>query len=122
MFKPHLLITPSSKTEALRLTEVKQSENASCLGSNRCSSKCIRKRGSLWAISDLPPVVVPRVDAQTAQEAPGTVQPVGPAAAGSDLSNDGDLNVGMRILGKKRTKTWHKGTLIAIQTVGTSRA
>ncbi|KFQ98814.1 Histone-lysine N-methyltransferase SETDB1, partial [Nipponia nippon] len=39
-------------------------------------------------------------------------------AAGSDLSNDGDLNVGMRILGKKRTKTWHKGTLIAIQTVG----
>ncbi|KFW12466.1 Histone-lysine N-methyltransferase SETDB1, partial [Fulmarus glacialis] len=37
---------------------------------------------------------------------------------GSDLSNDGDLNVGMRILGKKRTKTWHKGTLIAIQTVG----
>ncbi|KFR11359.1 Histone-lysine N-methyltransferase SETDB1, partial [Opisthocomus hoazin] len=31
---------------------------------------------------------------------------------------DGDLNVGMRILGKKRTKTWHKGTLIAIQTVG----
>ncbi|KFQ66324.1 Histone-lysine N-methyltransferase SETDB1, partial [Pelecanus crispus] len=38
--------------------------------------------------------------------------------AGSDLSNDGDLNVGMRILGKKRTKTWHKGTLIAIQTVG----
>ncbi|KFZ65349.1 Histone-lysine N-methyltransferase SETDB1, partial [Podiceps cristatus] len=40
------------------------------------------------------------------------------ALAGSDLSNDGDLNVGMRILGKKRTKTWHKGTLIAIQTVG----
>ncbi|KFP94358.1 Histone-lysine N-methyltransferase SETDB1, partial [Haliaeetus albicilla] len=38
--------------------------------------------------------------------------------AGSDLSNDGDLSVGMRILGKKRTKTWHKGTLIAIQTVG----
>ncbi|KFP19198.1 Histone-lysine N-methyltransferase SETDB1, partial [Egretta garzetta] len=38
--------------------------------------------------------------------------------AANDLSNDGDLNVGMRILGKKRTKTWHKGTLIAIQTVG----
>ncbi|KFW95472.1 Histone-lysine N-methyltransferase SETDB1, partial [Phalacrocorax carbo] len=32
--------------------------------------------------------------------------------------NDGDLKVGMRILGKKRTKTWHKGTLIAIRTVG----
>ncbi|KFV63730.1 Histone-lysine N-methyltransferase SETDB1, partial [Dryobates pubescens] len=38
--------------------------------------------------------------------------------AGSELSKDGDLNLGMRILGKKRTKTWHKGTLIAIQTVG----
>ncbi|KFO90974.1 Histone-lysine N-methyltransferase SETDB1, partial [Buceros rhinoceros silvestris] len=40
------------------------------------------------------------------------------ALAGSSLSSDGDLNVGMAILGKKRTKTWHKGTLIAIQTVG----
>ncbi|XP_060249092.1 histone-lysine N-methyltransferase SETDB1 isoform X1 [Meriones unguiculatus] len=35
-----------------------------------------------------------------------------------ELSKDGDLIVNMRILGKKRTKTWHKGTLIAIQTVG----
>lgn len=61
-------------------------------------------------------VATPRVDAQTPWEAPGTVQPVG-----SDLSSDGDLSIGMRILGKKRTKTWHKGTLIAIQTVGMSR-
>ncbi|XP_054038478.1 histone-lysine N-methyltransferase SETDB1 isoform X2 [Rissa tridactyla] len=60
-------------------------------------------------------------DAQTPQETPGSAQPVGPAAAGSDLSNDGDLNVGMRILGKKRTKTWHKGTLIAIQTVAAGK-
>ncbi|XP_074709038.1 histone-lysine N-methyltransferase SETDB1 isoform X4 [Strix uralensis] len=60
-------------------------------------------------------------DAQTPQETPDTAQPVGPAAAGSDLSTDGDLNVGMRILGKKRTKTWHKGTLIAIQTVGAGK-
>ncbi|XP_053526155.1 histone-lysine N-methyltransferase SETDB1 isoform X2 [Artibeus jamaicensis] len=35
-----------------------------------------------------------------------------------ELSKDGDLIVNMRILGKKRTKTWHKGTLIAISTVG----
>eukprot|EP00073_Rattus_norvegicus_P042101 XP_008771927.1 PREDICTED: histone-lysine N-methyltransferase SETDB1-like isoform X1 [Rattus norvegicus] len=35
-----------------------------------------------------------------------------------ELSKDGDLIVSMRILGKKRTKTRHKGTLIAIQTVG----
>ncbi|XP_004689607.1 PREDICTED: histone-lysine N-methyltransferase SETDB1 isoform X1 [Condylura cristata] len=35
-----------------------------------------------------------------------------------ELSKDGDLIVSMRILGKKRTKTWHKGTLVAIQTVG----
>ncbi|NWT20992.1 SETB1 methyltransferase, partial [Vireo altiloquus] len=40
---------------------------------------------------------------------------------GNDLNTDGDLKVGMRILGKKRTKTWHKGTLIAIQTVGTGK-
>ncbi|NXS78416.1 SETB1 methyltransferase, partial [Erpornis zantholeuca] len=42
-------------------------------------------------------------------------------APGNDLNTDGDLKVGMRILGKKRTKTWHKGTLIAIQTVGTGK-
>ncbi|XP_053561468.1 histone-lysine N-methyltransferase SETDB1 [Bombina bombina] len=36
----------------------------------------------------------------------------------NDMSKDGDLVVGMRILGKKRTKTWHKGTLISIQCVG----
>ncbi|KAM9264590.1 histone-lysine N-methyltransferase SETDB1 isoform 4-T4 [Morus bassanus] len=60
-------------------------------------------------------------DAQTPQETPGALQPIGPAASGSDLSNDGDLKVGMRILGKKRTKTWHKGTLIAIRTVGAGK-
>ncbi|XP_069074628.1 histone-lysine N-methyltransferase SETDB1 isoform X1 [Pleurodeles waltl] len=38
-----------------------------------------------------------------------------------DISKDGDLIVGMRILGKKRTKTWHKGTLIAIQNVGAGK-
>uniref|UniRef100_A0A452E571 Histone-lysine N-methyltransferase SETDB1 n=1 Tax=Capra hircus TaxID=9925 RepID=A0A452E571_CAPHI len=38
-----------------------------------------------------------------------------------ELSKDGDLVVSMRILGKKRTKTWHKGTLIAIQTVGSGK-
>ncbi|XP_077176107.1 histone-lysine N-methyltransferase SETDB1 isoform X2 [Paroedura picta] len=37
---------------------------------------------------------------------------------GCEITQDGDLTVGDRILGKKRTKTWHKGTLIAIQTVG----
>ncbi|XP_015740190.1 histone-lysine N-methyltransferase SETDB1 isoform X1 [Coturnix japonica] len=58
-------------------------------------------------------------DAQTPQQAPAALQPSGPAVG--DLSNDGDLKVGMRILGKKRTKTWHKGTLIAIQTVGAGK-
>uniref|UniRef100_H9GIB6 SET domain bifurcated histone lysine methyltransferase 1 n=1 Tax=Anolis carolinensis TaxID=28377 RepID=H9GIB6_ANOCA len=37
---------------------------------------------------------------------------------GCELMQEGDLTVGDRVLGKKRTKTWHKGTLIAIQTVG----
>uniref|UniRef100_A0A8D0GCM3 SET domain bifurcated histone lysine methyltransferase 1 n=1 Tax=Sphenodon punctatus TaxID=8508 RepID=A0A8D0GCM3_SPHPU len=34
---------------------------------------------------------------------------------------DGDLAVGDRVLGKKRTKTWHRGTLIAIQAVGAGK-
>ncbi|XP_054035325.1 histone-lysine N-methyltransferase SETDB1, partial [Dryobates pubescens] len=55
------------------------------------------------------------------QEAPGPASPWALQQAGSELSKDGDLNLGMRILGKKRTKTWHKGTLIAIQTVGAAR-
>ncbi|XP_075048650.1 LOW QUALITY PROTEIN: histone-lysine N-methyltransferase SETDB1-like [Mixophyes fleayi] len=40
------------------------------------------------------------------------------AGTANDMNKDGDLVVGMRILGKKRTKTWHKGSLIAIQLVG----
>ncbi|XP_068109357.1 histone-lysine N-methyltransferase SETDB1 [Hyperolius riggenbachi] len=44
----------------------------------------------------------------------GTIQP----GSANDMKKDGDLVVGMRILGKKRTKTWHKGTLISIQMVG----
>ncbi|XP_048683745.1 histone-lysine N-methyltransferase SETDB1 isoform X5 [Caretta caretta] len=51
----------------------------------------------------------------------GASQQVSSALAGGDLSNDGDLVVGMRILGKKRTKTWHKGILIAIQAVGAGK-
>lgn len=39
----------------------------------------------------------------------------------SELTHDGDLTVGDRVLGKKRTKTWHKGTLIAIQVAGTGK-
>ncbi|XP_078392816.1 histone-lysine N-methyltransferase SETDB1-like, partial [Cetorhinus maximus] len=57
-------------------------------------------------------------------------QPVPPAPAGNpqqasstvvedgEVVKDGDLFKGMRILGKKRTKTWHKGMLIAIVTTG----
>ncbi|XP_033927186.1 LOW QUALITY PROTEIN: histone-lysine N-methyltransferase SETDB1 [Melopsittacus undulatus] len=60
-------------------------------------------------------------EAQSLQESPGSAQPSGPAASMGDLSHDEDLNVGMRILGKKRTKTWHKGTLIAIQRVGAGK-
>nr|XP_056709521.1 histone-lysine N-methyltransferase SETDB1 [Euleptes europaea] len=40
---------------------------------------------------------------------------------GCEITQDGDLTVGDRILGKKRTKTWHKGTLIAIQAVGAGK-
>ncbi|XP_030043724.1 histone-lysine N-methyltransferase SETDB1 isoform X2 [Microcaecilia unicolor] len=51
----------------------------------------------------------------------GGSQQLSSGTVGGDLSKDGDLVVGMRILGKKRTKTWHKGTLIAIQSVGTGK-
>ncbi|XP_067425735.1 histone-lysine N-methyltransferase SETDB1 isoform X2 [Emydura macquarii macquarii] len=51
----------------------------------------------------------------------GGSQLVSSGLVAGDLSNDGDLVVGMRILGKKRTKTWHKGILIAIQTVGAGK-
>lgn len=34
-----------------------------------------------------------------------------------NLSED-KLRIGMNILGKKRTKTWHRGTLIAITPIG----
>lgn len=34
-----------------------------------------------------------------------------------NMSED-ELRVGMSILGKKRTKTWHRGTLVAISPVG----
>ncbi|XP_027558605.1 histone-lysine N-methyltransferase SETDB1 isoform X2 [Neopelma chrysocephalum] len=60
-------------------------------------------------------------EAQPPPACPGTAQPVVPAAPGDDLNTDGDLKVGMRILGKKRTKTWHKGTLIAIKPVGAGK-
>ncbi|XP_017695366.1 PREDICTED: histone-lysine N-methyltransferase SETDB1 isoform X1 [Lepidothrix coronata] len=60
-------------------------------------------------------------EAQPPQACPGTAQPVVPPAPGDDLNTDGDLKVGMRILGKKRTKTWHKGTLIAIKPVGAGK-
>ncbi|XP_078288014.1 histone-lysine N-methyltransferase SETDB1-like [Rhinoraja longicauda] len=38
-----------------------------------------------------------------------------------EVVKDGDLFKGMRILGKKRTKTWHKGALIAIVTTGPNK-
>ncbi|KAG7474117.1 histone-lysine N-methyltransferase SETDB1 isoform X2 [Solea senegalensis] len=31
---------------------------------------------------------------------------------------EGELRIGMSILGKKRTKTWHRGTLVAINPIG----
>lgn len=36
-----------------------------------------------------------------------------------NVSED-ELRIGMSILGKKRTKTWHRGALVAITPVGVS--
>lgn len=53
-----------------------------------------------------PAVFVSQVSAQSmAQPSPNVIED--------------EIKVGMSILGKKRTKTWHRGTLIAINPVGT---
>ncbi|XP_028911602.1 histone-lysine N-methyltransferase SETDB1 isoform X1 [Ornithorhynchus anatinus] len=63
---------------------------------------------------------LPRADGLSGR-APVPSAPVVTGQPSGDLSKDGDLVVSMRILGKKRTKTWHKGTLIAIQAAGTGK-
>ncbi|KFU91038.1 Histone-lysine N-methyltransferase SETDB1, partial [Chaetura pelagica] len=94
--------------------EVTKSISSSCLALQlREAMAAMRK--SAQDVQKFMDAVNRKTTAQEAQKGP--VQPP-PAAAGGELSTDGDLSVGMRILGKKRTKTWHKGTLIAIQTVG----
>ena len=46
--------------------------------------------------------------------------PGGPATQPNPSLKEDQLLVEMSILGKKRTKTWHRGTLIAISPVGGS--
>ncbi|XP_041094914.1 histone-lysine N-methyltransferase SETDB1-like isoform X2 [Polyodon spathula] len=50
--------------------------------------------------------------------APQSVSSQPPQQAGDAAVKEGELVLYMRILGKKRTKTWHKGTLIAINPTG----
>uniref|UniRef100_A0A672YF49 [histone H3]-lysine(4) N-trimethyltransferase n=1 Tax=Sphaeramia orbicularis TaxID=375764 RepID=A0A672YF49_9TELE len=57
--------------------------------------------------ASMPAVIVSQVPSQT------MIQPT------PKLKED-ELRIGMNILGKKRTKTWHKGTLVAINPVGNS--
>ncbi|XP_037129045.1 histone-lysine N-methyltransferase SETDB1-B [Syngnathus acus] len=45
-------------------------------------------------------------------------QPVGHVSPSPKKKED-ELQVGMNILGKKRMKTWHRGTLVAINPIGT---
>ncbi|XP_024123298.1 histone-lysine N-methyltransferase SETDB1-B isoform X1 [Oryzias melastigma] len=65
----------------------------------------------------------------TQLSAPSSVQSSAPAVFVSQAPSQGmtqpspkikedELKVGMNILGKKRTKTWHKGTLVAINPIG----
>nr|XP_057941717.1 histone-lysine N-methyltransferase SETDB1-B [Doryrhamphus excisus] len=46
--------------------------------------------------------------------------PPQPMAQASPKKREDELRVGMIILGKKRMKTWHRGTLVAINPVGNS--
>ncbi|MGH0168477.1 UNVERIFIED_CONTAM: hypothetical protein FKN15_054739 [Acipenser sinensis] len=50
--------------------------------------------------------------------APPSLSSQPPQQAGGVAVKEGELVLYMRILGKKRTKTWHKGTLIAINPTG----
>ncbi|NXA69781.1 SETB1 methyltransferase, partial [Mohoua ochrocephala] len=77
----------------------------------------VAMRKSARDVAKFMDAVSKKTNLQEAQKGPVLV----PATPGNDLNTDGDLKVGMRILGKKRTKTWHKGTLIAIQTVGAGK-
>ncbi|XP_057689955.1 histone-lysine N-methyltransferase SETDB1-B isoform X2 [Corythoichthys intestinalis] len=43
-----------------------------------------------------------------------------PAGQPSPKKREDELRVGMSILGKKRMKTWHKGTLVAINAIGSN--
>ncbi|KAM5129743.1 histone-lysine N-methyltransferase SETDB1 [Mantella aurantiaca] len=69
------------------------------------------------AIHKKPDVPQTRLSSHPSSPSSSVGGPNQPSAA-NDMKLDGDLAVGMRILGKKRTKTWHKGTLISIQMVG----
>ncbi|XP_078063576.1 histone-lysine N-methyltransferase SETDB1-like, partial [Mustelus asterias] len=62
----------------------------------------------------------PRAGRLPAPQAPasGPQQPSSTVVEDGEVVKDGDLFKGMRILGKKRTKTWHKGMLITIVTTG----
>uniref|UniRef100_A0A3Q2Z036 [histone H3]-lysine(4) N-trimethyltransferase n=2 Tax=Hippocampus comes TaxID=109280 RepID=A0A3Q2Z036_HIPCM len=54
-----------------------------------------------------PAVIVSQISAQ-------------PVSHLSPKKREDELQVGMNILGKKRMKTWHKGTLVAINAIGTN--
>ncbi|XP_051901899.1 histone-lysine N-methyltransferase SETDB1-B [Pristis pectinata] len=54
------------------------------------------------------------------QAPPGNSQQAVTVVEDGEVVKDGDLFKGMRILGKKRTKTWHKGALIAIVMAGST--
>ncbi|XP_059835956.1 histone-lysine N-methyltransferase SETDB1-B isoform X1 [Hypanus sabinus] len=63
----------------------------------------------------------PRPALQSSTPAPpGSSQQVVTVVEDGEVVKDGDLYKGMRILGKKRTKTWHKGALIAIVATGSN--
>ncbi|XP_077577786.1 histone-lysine N-methyltransferase SETDB1-B [Stigmatopora nigra] len=68
--------------------------------------------------------LLPRSPTQPGNAAPPAIivsqilaQPLGQP---SPKKKEDELRVGMSILGKKRTKTWHKGTLVAINAVGSN--
>uniref|UniRef100_A0A672GBT9 [histone H3]-lysine(4) N-trimethyltransferase n=1 Tax=Salarias fasciatus TaxID=181472 RepID=A0A672GBT9_SALFA len=101
-----------------------------CCKSNKETSAALQKTTQqvqkLYHMVTKPSAVTPLLRSPTQ---PAGLQGSGPAVFVSQVASqsvtqpnpnmaEDELRVGMSILGKKRTKTWHKGTLVAINPVG----
>ncbi|XP_040923578.1 histone-lysine N-methyltransferase SETDB1-B [Betta splendens] len=105
---PHPAKDPGSKDVSTALQKITQQVQSLTQMVNKPSAgtSLLRSPGQPPAQSCAPPAVF------VSQSSSQTV-----ARPNSNMPED-ELRIGMSILGKKRTKTWHRGTLVAINPVG----